>query len=96
MAYKTFVFPGIVNKDPGSDYGIHFPDLPGCYSAGKDQEELLWMAQEALSLHLSSLFFDGEPIPVPSRLEDVHDNDPSVVGLILVMAKIPAATEEVA
>ena len=26
----------LIHKDPGSDYGVSFPDLPGVISAGKN------------------------------------------------------------
>jgi predicted RNase H-like HicB family nuclease len=29
----------IVCKEPGSAWGVHFPDLPGCTSAGSTMEE---------------------------------------------------------
>ena len=30
---------GLVHKDAGSDYGVSFPDLPGCATAGATLEE---------------------------------------------------------
>lgn len=46
---------GIVHKDADSDYGIAFPDLPGCFSAGGDLAELERNAIEAIDL-----FLEGE------------------------------------
>lgn len=43
---------GIVHKDPDSSYGIAFPDLPGCFSAGEDLVELERNAIEAIELYL--------------------------------------------
>lgn len=48
---------GIVHKDPDSSYGIAFPDLPGCFSAGEDLVELERNAIEAIELYL-----DGEDV----------------------------------
>lgn len=48
---------GIVHKDEGSSYGISFPDLPGCFSAGEDLAELERNAIEAIEL-----FLDGEEV----------------------------------
>ena len=28
------IYIGLVHKDPESDYGVSFPDLPGCVTAG--------------------------------------------------------------
>lgn len=46
---------GIVHKDADSSYGISFPDLPGCFSAGENLGELERNAIEAIEL-----FLDGE------------------------------------
>ena len=46
---------GVVHKDADSDYGIHFPDLPGCFSADGDLVELERNAIEAIDL-----FLEGE------------------------------------
>lgn len=48
---------GIVHKDEDSSYGIAFPDLPGCFSAGEDLVEL-----ERNSVEAIELFLDGEDI----------------------------------
>ena len=61
----------IIHKDPKSDFGVSFPDLPGCISAGRTIDEAKEMAQEALSLHIQGMLEDGEEVPTPSSLEDV-------------------------
>ena len=54
---------GVVHKDPDSSYGIAFPDLPGCFSAGEDLTELERNAIEAIGL-----FLEGEdPAAHPAR-----------------------------
>ena len=62
---------GIVHKDPDSDYGISFPDLPGCFSAGSTKAELMRMAKEAVAFHIEGLRTDGEPIPAPTTCKGV-------------------------
>jgi len=59
---------GVVHKDPDSDYGVSFPDLPGCVTAGKDLDEALRRAGEALAFHLQGMREDHERIPAPSSL----------------------------
>lgn len=61
----------LFRKDPDSDYGVEFPDLPGCFSAGVDLNEARAMAAEALRGHLDFLKADGDPIPPPSSLRQV-------------------------
>ena len=58
---------GIVNKDPDSAFGIHFPDVPGCFSATDKENQLLAMAQEALSLSA-----EYAPLPDPSPIEAIR------------------------
>ena len=38
------------HKDADSSFGIQFPDLPGCFSAANDMEDVIANAAEALSL----------------------------------------------
>ena len=65
----------IVHKDSNSDYGVSFPDFPGCITAGKNIDEAKDMAQEALALHIQGMIEDGEQLPSPSKLEEIM-NDP--------------------
>lgn len=44
-----------IHKDARSDYGVSFPDLPGCISAGVTLDQARAMAAEALTLHLECL-----------------------------------------
>ncbi len=41
-------FYAVVNKDEGSAYGVHFPDLPGCFSAADDPNDVVPNAIEAM------------------------------------------------
>ncbi|MFO7748660.1 MAG: type II toxin-antitoxin system HicB family antitoxin [Desulfobacteraceae bacterium] len=45
-------FPVVIHKDKDSDFGVTFPDLPGCFSAGDTIEEALANAQEAAECHI--------------------------------------------
>lgn len=81
----------LIHKEAASDYGVSFPDLPGCVTAGSTLDEARAMAQEALALHLEGLAEDGEPIPEPSSLEAVMTDPVNRDGVaILVMAETKA------
>jgi len=67
-------YPAVIHKDENSDYGVSFPDLPGCFSAGETIEEALANAQEAVECHIEGILIDSEPIPVPSNIENHKDN----------------------
>lgn len=58
---------GVVHQDENSDYGIHFPDVPGCFSAADTLDALVPNAIEALALHL-----EGERMPQAHSLEAVR------------------------
>ena len=79
---------GLVHKDHDSDYGISFPDAPGCISAGETMEELMTMGHEALNFHLDMLARDGDPIPSPrtyeQSLQDPQFVEDSADAVILV------------
>ena len=53
----------IVHKETESDFGVSFPDFPGCITAGKNIDEAKDMAQEALTLHIQGMLEDGEQLP---------------------------------
>lgn len=63
-----------LHKDNDSDYGVSFPDFPGCITAGSTLEEARRMAADALSLHIAGIREDGEAIPQPSTLDDLRSD----------------------
>ena len=62
-------FYAVVHKQEDSAFGVHFPDLPGCFSAADDVEQLVSNACEALELW----FEDADENIAPSSLEDVRN-----------------------
>lgn len=84
---------GIVHKDENSDFGISFPDFPGCVSAGSTMSEVLAMGREALEGHIGVLADDGEAIPEPSAVEAILANPDFSDGIaVLVPAPAPASS----
>ena len=61
----------LIHKETGSDYGVSFPDLPGCISAGTTLNDARALAVEALALHLEGLATDGGAAPEPSKLDAI-------------------------
>ena len=75
----------IIHKDKESDFGVTFPDVPGCFSAGSTMDEAQIMAREALHGHLDLLAEKGQDLPVPSSLDDImRDPDYSDGAAIIV------------
>jgi predicted RNase H-like HicB family nuclease len=85
-----------LHKDKGSDFGVSFPDFPGCVTAGRTLEEAREMAVEALTLHMAGMIEDGEALPEPSTLDQLAD-DPAMQGAVafLVSAEAPEKTVRV-
>lgn len=61
-------FYAVVHKDADSAFGVHFPDLPGCFSAADEVEQLMPNACEAVELWFEDASEDHEP----SSLEDIR------------------------
>ena len=53
----------LLREEPTSDYGVDFPDLPGCLAAGRTLEEARRMAAEALEFHVAGIEEDREALP---------------------------------
>ncbi len=61
----------LLRKETDTDYGVDFPDLPGCTTTGSTLDEAKEMAAEAIAFHIEGLIEDGEGIPAPSSLEEI-------------------------
>ena len=81
-------YVAVIDKDPGSAYGIQFPEVPGCFSAADRFEEIVPNAIEALSL----FFEDGEAMP-PRGLEAVRDEVAGSIAEGAVLMMIPYVGE---
>lgn len=58
----------IVHHDEGSAYGVSFPDVPDCFAAADEAEELMANAIAALD----DYFAEGSEAPAPRPLEAVR------------------------
>jgi predicted RNase H-like HicB family nuclease/predicted transcriptional regulator len=79
---STYV--ALIHKDPDSDYGVSFPDLPGCVTAGSTLDEAIAMAKEALALHIEGLLEDNENVPAPAPADQIDCDDALLVTAIEV------------
>jgi predicted RNase H-like HicB family nuclease len=78
-----------LHKERDSEYGVSFPDFPGCITAGRTLEEASQMASEALALHIEGMIEDGEEVPEPSKLDDIA-KDAAKHGAIAFMVNVDA------
>lgn len=88
----------LVHKDDGTSYGVSFPDVPGCISAGDTFEEAVASAADALTGHFALMKADGEPIPSARSFEQlkqhpqfVEDNAGAIVTVVTPHATMAAA-----
>ncbi len=84
----------LLRKDLDSDYGVEFPDFPGCVTAGATLEEARSRAAEALAGHIEIMAKDGDPIPAPRSLDaivDEADTEGAIPFLVTVADPKPRA-----
>jgi len=76
----NYVFPAIFSYDEDG-ISIEFPDLQGCVSCAQTDEEALYMAKDALRGWLLVAEQYGDPIPSPTKLNDICilDNEKSAL-----------------
>lgn len=78
----------LLRKQADSDFGVEFPDFPGCITAGVTLEDARHMAAEALLLHVEGLMEDGDPVPEPSGLDEILTN-PLYANAAAVLVDVP-------
>ena len=76
-----------LHKDKKSDFGVSFPDFPGCVTAGSTLEEARRLAGEALAMHVAGMREDGEAVPKPSTLDDLR-SDPAMKGAVAFLTEL--------
>lgn len=90
MKIATFI---AIIEPAKEGFGVYFPDLPGCTSAGATQGEAARNALDALALHLDGIIEDGEAIPEPAPLEKIAV--PKGAAPVLVSATLPGKVERI-
>jgi predicted RNase H-like HicB family nuclease len=85
----------LIHKDADSDFGVSFPDLPGCVTAGATLDEARDMAEEALALHLEGMAEDDDAIPEPSSPEAVMTDPENRTGVAILVAAPAQAVKAV-
>jgi predicted RNase H-like HicB family nuclease len=76
-----------LHKERKSDFGVSFPDFPGCITAGKTLDEARRMAAEALAMHIAGMAEDGEAISEPSTIDALAE-DPDRKGAVAFLVSV--------
>lgn len=79
-------YPALIRKTPDSDYGVEFPDFPGCVTAGLTVDDALVMAEQALAFHVEGMHDDGHVTPEPTDLEAILNSDEATdAGAVMIV-----------
>jgi predicted RNase H-like HicB family nuclease len=69
-------YVAVIEKEPGSAFGVWFPDVEGCFSAGDTLEIAVANAAGALRQHTEALESAGRRLAAARSVDDVlHDKD---------------------
>lgn len=69
-------YVAVIEKDADSAFGVWFPDVEGCFSAGDTLDEAVVNAGTALRQHAEALQSAGKDVPNARDVEAVlHDKD---------------------
>lgn len=80
-------YVALIHKEPKSDFGVSFPDFPGCATAGSTVQKAMEMAREALAGHIEAMIDEGLAIPRPSDVDAIVKKRENRGG---VAAMVPA------
>ncbi len=78
-----YVYPCVLNPEEEGGFYVVFPDVPGALTCGDDRAESLELAEDALTIMLSTYVYMDEDIPVPSPAADGQE--------LVAVPPIPAA-----
>ncbi len=70
----SLTYVALVHKarKKGADYGVMFPDFPGCVFGGKTIDKALENAREGIIFHIEGLLDIGQTLPEPSSFEAIE------------------------
>lgn len=83
MNPNYYAFPAFFYYD-NDGISIEFPDLPGCLPCAQTTDEAFRNAKEALGVHLFGMEQDGDTIPTPASVSELHPEDGAVIAMIEV------------
>lgn len=81
MYPNHYTYPALFYFDEDG-ISIEFPDLPGCLPCAETTDEAFKNAKEALGVHLFGMEQDGDTIPQPTPINQLHPEDGGVIAMI--------------
>ena len=64
-------YVAVIEKEPDSAFGVWFPDVEGCFSAGETVEEAVANAAAALRQHVEAVESAGRRVPPARSIDEV-------------------------
>lgn len=80
---SKYSYPAIFTPEDNGMYSVHFPDIEGCYTCGKNVIDAIEMAQDALALMLSTYEIEGVKFSAPSHIKDIVTKNDEFISLII-------------
>jgi predicted RNase H-like HicB family nuclease len=71
----SMYYVAVIEKEPDSAFGVWFPDVEGCFSAGETVEEAVANAGAALRQHIEAVESAGREVPTAHSIDDVLRDD---------------------
>lgn len=79
-----YIYPVIFRTVEDGFYAVSVPDLPGCFTQGKDLQEAYEMAQDAIALWICDSEDNSELIPSASDIQLMQHDKNEFVSLVSV------------
>jgi predicted RNase H-like HicB family nuclease len=94
---STVFYPAILLPGQAGNWGVVFPDFPGCISANDTLESASRSAIEALQGHIEVMLEHGETLPAPGPVNQVPDwlEKGDLIGSQRLLVPVEAVGESV-
>ena len=78
-----YLFTAVYSTNEKDGFDVHFPDLPGCRTQGKDMTDATKKAEAILSLCLFDMERHGKPVPSPQLIDEIPLNDNQTSAIVM-------------
>jgi predicted RNase H-like HicB family nuclease len=68
-------YVAVIEKDEDSAFGVWFPDVEGCFSAGETVDEAVANAAAALRQHVEAVESAGRSVPAARSVDEVFRDE---------------------
>ncbi len=80
-------YQAILEGNDQTGYSVRFPQFLGCVTAGDTTDEALFMAHEALALHIQGMIEDGESVEAVAYHSELSAKPGEIMALVDVDVK---------